>query len=199
MRTDLLANNRIPLTQPYSGAPFSYSGTESVPSIPANVVDWVLVELRTGTASGTMAATRAGFVLNNGSVVDLDGVSPLQFSTLTTDAPYYVVIRHRNHLAAMSVTNPLIQNTGGLYDFSAAGQSYGTNGMKNLSGSGIYGIYAGDANATGTVTVSDITTVIPQLNLAGYYSSDVNMSGVVTVSDINMIIPNLNISTQVPN
>ena len=52
MNTSLLTGGYIPTTQPYSGAPWSYSGTESVGSIPALVVDWILVELRTRYSSG---------------------------------------------------------------------------------------------------------------------------------------------------
>ncbi|MEZ5196305.1 MAG: hypothetical protein R2764_07890 [Bacteroidales bacterium] len=37
----------IPFNQPYNQAPWNYSGTESVASIPNNdIIDWVLVELR---------------------------------------------------------------------------------------------------------------------------------------------------------
>ena len=47
MRTTLNAGNLLPLTQPFTGAPFNYAGTESVGSIPnANIVDWVLIEHR---------------------------------------------------------------------------------------------------------------------------------------------------------
>ncbi|MCD4697857.1 MAG: VCBS repeat-containing protein, partial [Bacteroidales bacterium] len=42
--------DHIPLSQPYNIAPWDYTGTESFVSIPnANVVDWVLVELRDTT------------------------------------------------------------------------------------------------------------------------------------------------------
>ncbi|RLD53861.1 MAG: hypothetical protein DRJ05_15745, partial [Bacteroidetes bacterium] len=57
----------LPLTQPYGGSPWNYSGAESVTSIPANVVDWILVELRDAPDAGsaipsTMIAQQAAFL-----------------------------------------------------------------------------------------------------------------------------------------
>ena len=49
----------IPLTQPYNGAPWNYTGTESVATIPAGVVDWVLPELReAATPAQALPATK---------------------------------------------------------------------------------------------------------------------------------------------
>ncbi|HSP88887.1 MAG TPA: hypothetical protein VLN45_12195, partial [Ignavibacteriaceae bacterium] len=53
MTTTLLNNGHLPLTQPYNQNPWNYNGTESVSSIPSNVVDWILVELRTDITSST--------------------------------------------------------------------------------------------------------------------------------------------------
>ncbi len=141
MTIALNTNNFIPLAQPYSGSPWNYTGTESVASIPTGVVDWVLIELRTGTAASTMANRRACFILSNGNIVDLDGTSPVKFDE-TDSNNYYVVIRHRNHLAvmsanALSLTSSLagVYSTGGssTYNFSSAQtQAFGTNAMKDL-------------------------------------------------------------------
>ncbi|MGC8866527.1 MAG: hemoblobin-interacting domain-containing protein, partial [Bacteroidales bacterium] len=63
MTTDLQQNGIIPLNQPYNTAPWNYSGTESVASVPANIVDWVLVELRDADIpdNATPATTLAGW------------------------------------------------------------------------------------------------------------------------------------------
>lgn len=105
MSTTLNANGKIPLAQPFGSAPWSYNGPESVPSIPNNlIVDWVLVELRTGTAANTSVAKRAGFLRNDGFIVDLNGASQLVFPNVDPSANYYVVVYHRNHLKVMSST-----------------------------------------------------------------------------------------------
>ena len=56
MNTALNVQNLIPLGQPYNVSPWNYTGTEQVGSIPnANVVDWVLVELRETTGDASTA------------------------------------------------------------------------------------------------------------------------------------------------
>ena len=109
MTTTLNTNNLIPLNSntAYSTSTYGYTAS-TVTSIPDSVVDWVLVELRTGTASGTKVATRAAFLKSDGTIVDTNGISPLQFTGLG-DGNYYVVVRHRNHLAIMSAVSNSIK------------------------------------------------------------------------------------------
>ncbi|MEE9431196.1 MAG: hypothetical protein V3V16_09160, partial [Melioribacteraceae bacterium] len=64
------------------------------------VVDWVLVELRDENNSSTILESQSVFVLQDGSVVDLDGISPVHFSH--SSGNYYISVKHRNHLAVMS-------------------------------------------------------------------------------------------------
>lgn len=85
-----------PTTQPY--APY-YNGTETVTTVPANIVDWVLVELR--YPAETVVATKAAFLTKDGNVVDLDGISPVHFSQLTT-TDFYIAIKHRNHIGVLT-------------------------------------------------------------------------------------------------
>jgi hypothetical protein len=209
MTIALNTNNFIPLAQPYNAAPWNYTGTESVASIPTGVVDWVLVELRTGTAASTTVQKRACFILNTGSIVDLDGTSPVEFDK-TSGNSYYVVIRHRNHLAIMSANALTLSSslsgsylTGGSteYDFSTAQtQAYtsGTNPMTVLIGGG-FGMIAGDVNKSNVVTAADISPIISNLNASNYHDADVNMSAIVTAADITPIISNINKATNVPN
>ncbi len=73
----------------------------SIPSIPGNeVVDWVLVQLRDKTDESIILQSQSAFVLEDGSVVELDGSSPISFS-FPADS-YYISVKHRNHLAVMS-------------------------------------------------------------------------------------------------
>ena len=101
MTTSLNTAGYIPMSHPYAVAPWNYGGTESVTGIPAGVVDWVLVQLRTGTDSASTVATRAAFIKSDGTIVDVDGTSTVVFSGVASGS-YYVVVRHRNHLAVMS-------------------------------------------------------------------------------------------------
>ena len=62
MSTDLAANSLIPSSQPYNQQPWNYAGSENVSTFSQNIVDWVLVELRTGTGSSTIVARRAALL-----------------------------------------------------------------------------------------------------------------------------------------
>ena len=91
-------------------------GTEAVATFPPNVVDWVMIELRSD--STTIVSRRAELLLSDGSVVDIDGSSPVKFKGIS-DGNYYIVIKHRNHLPIMSANPISLSSTNSLlYDFS---------------------------------------------------------------------------------
>lgn len=154
MSTALLAASQIPLNDPYGNSAFAAS-------IPANVVDWIEVEIR--SAPGTTVKSYSFFVDNNGNVLNTDGSVVTKLTGLTK-ASYYVAVRHRNHLGAM---------TASAVDFTAAGpfafnfgtaapaSIYGTNAMRNIGGT--YALWAGDTDGNGTVQfttgTSDITPI----------------------------------------
>ncbi|MBI5471265.1 MAG: VCBS repeat-containing protein [Ignavibacteriae bacterium] len=195
MRTSI--RTLLPLSQPYTGAPWNYAGTESVPSIPDDVVDWVLIELRTGTASNTKVAARAGFVKSNGTVVDIDGSSSLSFDGVAS-GNYYLVVRHRNHLPVMSATAVSLSQAGNLYDFSSSQtMAFGSSALSQLE-NGVFGLVAGDVNLSAIVSSSDANAVFSIFNQSGYLLEDANLSGITTATDANAIFSNLNRSSQVP-
>ena len=181
----------IPLSQPYSVSPWNYSGTENVGVIPNNdVVDWVLVEVRetAGDASTATAATtigkRAGFLLKDGSIVDLDGISPLVFSAIATQN-IFAVVYHRNHLPILSAY-PL-SATGYLYNFNftnGESQVYGGSaGHKELS-SGIWGMFSGNALPDAQIDNKDKNDVWEiEKGSLGYYNGDLDMDRQVDASD----------------
>ncbi len=206
MNTSLKVGGEIPLDQPYNVSPWFYTGTENVPSIPDDVVDWVLVDLRdaTGAAAAnpsTSVEMQAAFILNNGSVVGLDGSSVLQFSATISIDPY-VVVWHRNHLGVLSATSPL-PGTGGIYyyDFSTAlGQAHGAGLGFKLIDTGVYGMAGGDANGDGQINTTDKTLWVGQAGTKGYKATDFNMDTQVNNTDKNdVLIENQDLSTQVPD
>ena len=87
----------IPLTQPFNKAPWNYYGTENVSSIPANITDWLLIELRSDESK--IEARKAAFIRNDGIIVNLNG-SP--FTITANSGFYYIVVHHRNHLSVSS-------------------------------------------------------------------------------------------------
>jgi lysophospholipase L1-like esterase len=196
MFTTLNQNENIPLSQPYNIAPWNYNGDERVAAIPPGVVDWILVELRKGTSSSSRVARRAAFLKQDGSIVDLDGISQVKFKNITAGG-YYVVIMHRNHLAVMSADTVSIPNLN-VYDFTESqSKAYGTNPMTNLGG-GKYGMIVGDNNNDGVISVSDYNEIAKHLSQKGYYIPDDNMNGIVSLSDYNFVAGNLFKYSQVP-
>ncbi len=199
MSTALNDNGYLPLSQPFNSSPWNYGGSESVSSIPAGVVDWVLVELRTGTAADTRVASRAAFLKKDGTIVDLDGTSQVKFLGLLPDN-YYIVIRHRNHLAVMSANAvTLSENSSTLYDFTTGTAQYYGADAKQLE-TGVYGMYTGDASANGQVQTSDKNDYWKsQVGTNGYKSADFNLNGEVQTSDKNDYWKNnVGRGTQVP-
>jgi hypothetical protein len=199
MTTTLNTSTLIPLNSNDAYSTVTYGYTEStVGSIPfPNIVDWVLVELRTGTAAGTKVATRAAFLKSDGTIVDTDGISPVHFSSLL-DGNYYIVIRHRNHLAIMSSSAIPLNGSSTLYDFSTAQlQAYGTNPMVALSG-GVFGMYPGDASNDGQIDADDRALTWNERNLTGYRDEDVTLDGQVDADDRATTWNNRNIVSQLP-
>lgn len=109
MNDDLRSNNLLPLQEPFSAAGFiqlapggGETTTTAVFSITGSdaIVDWVLVELRDKNDASRIMATRSALLQRDGDIVDVDGVSSVNFDVCADD--YYVAIRHRNHLSVMS-------------------------------------------------------------------------------------------------
>lgn len=200
----------LPLSQPYAdpvydGTPMEYdTGTESVAAWTgalANAVDWVLVEVRTSTAAASKIATRAGILMSDGSIRDVDGTSDLIFTGFAT-GDYFVVVRHRNHVPIMS--NAVVTFSGStpapLYDLTVEANIYsgvGTNGAKDL-GSGAFGLYAGDADGSGGTGAPDNAVRTGELGFTGYRLGDFDLSGAVGAPDNALLVPNFGKLTLVP-
>lgn len=198
MTTTLQNLNLLPLNQPYNTSPWNYSGTESVAAIPANVTDWVLVELRNASTPSTVIARRAAFILNTGMVVDLDGSSPVSFVGFES-GNYHIAIRHRNHLSVRTATAQALSPTATLYDFTTAqGAAYQNpaitgNTALTAMGGGVFAMWGGDANSNGNVRASgpsnDQNAILQRLGgntsliLTGIYTpEDLNLNGNVRYS-----------------
>ena len=196
MTTALKTAGLVPLAHPYGGSPWKYLGMESVASVPAGVVDWVLVSLRTGTDSASTVATRAAFIKSDGTIVDTSGTAPVVFSSVAAGS-YYVVIEHRNHLAVMSHDPVALSAGSALYDFTTGlAQYYGSDAC--FLATDKYGLWGGDADASGDVVAQDRTETWNKRNQAGYLLSDVDLSGDVVALDRTMTWNNRNKFSQVP-
>ena len=97
----------IPFEQPYNASPWNYNGNETIDDSFINsnkIVDWVLVELRTGVSPGSatnVVARRAVPITEDGFIIDPNyGTTNAKFNV--DPGEYFIVVYHRNHLAVMS-------------------------------------------------------------------------------------------------
>ena len=206
----------MPLDQPYNPSlpyygnntpTWLYSGTESLAHVQYYAIDWILIELRDATiaanaTSGTMVAQYPAFVMDDGTVVSLNGTHALNINHIFINN-MYVVVWHRNHLGIMNPTglNPIFGTTE-TYDFSTgSSQVYGgATGYTELK-TGIWGMVSGDSNGDQVVNDTDKTAAWDtEAGEAGYKGYDLNLDGEVNNLDKNDFwIPNNPTSSQVPN
>ena len=162
-------------SSPYSEAPKTVSYT-----VPDTVTDWVLLQFRS-ISDGSAIASKSCFVSNHGYVIDPEGYSTnISLGSIgISPGSYYIVVKHRNHLAIMSNSTVLIN---GLtkYDFTTGSDKYyGTiNGAKQLE-TGVWGMIAGDVDGSGDFGPFDLINVRSGIvnGETGYLSKDVDLSG----------------------
>lgn len=181
--------NLIPFDQPYDSAPYDYFGSENLNAIPNNMVDWVLVEARSGTpvvAGNRQTVTEetvAGILLSNGDVVATDGVSPLSFSNLTIGQSYYFCIRHRNHLDVLTRDSYQASGSIELNLTQNVNSAFGEEQLKP-SDDGFTLLHAGDFNLDGVIQVTDFDKwQIDPAQISVYDVIDANLDGVVQNTD----------------
>jgi uncharacterized protein YjdB len=149
------------LTVPDPATIFATTGEDAI-------TDWVSVELRDKTDNTLLLAQRAGLVQRDGDVIDLNGELGLRFKGLDVD-DYYVVVRHRNHLGAMTAAPKtpemladLIDFTvveTGFFDFGAGKNIYDYTGLAQapLTGNaasnktGYFALWGGDFDGDGKI------------------------------------------------
>lgn len=203
MTTHLSTLSDFPLQQPFNQAPWNYTSTleaiGSINDLPANVVDWVLVELYDANDPSLLVAQQAALLLHDGTVVAYDAAlnsinaNGIHFSGIVPNHAFYIAVRSRNHLASMSAIPIAIPNN--TYDFTvAAQQALGQHQLKELAPN-VFAQYAGDFNADGVITVEDfneLTTQIGQFSNS-YNHLDVDFDGEVLIQDFNAYAPNASV------
>lgn len=198
-------NSNLPDSQVFRSAPWNYHGTESVSSIPNDsIVDWVLVELRQApmpnqATDTSIVGRRAGFLLSNGNIVDLDGYSPLLINT-NRSGRMFVVVHHRTHIPVQSSDSLGMSSNRLIFDFTTSmGGAYGnTNPLKEVA-PGVYAMYCGRVatNTSNIIGNSDRTEAWNDRNTVGYHVADVNLDGVVDAADRSQIFNNQGVQSQV--
>lgn len=209
MQTDLRDQGLLPLTQPYQGSPWNYSGDEQVTTIPPGVVDWVLIEWRDASApalanNSAYIWRKAAFLKNDGAIVDMDGSNLPWIGNPQLSGSLYILVHHRNHLSVISNFGAALLDDLYEYDFSdQLNKAYGgTTGYKQIGSSPLrFGMVSGDGDANGSISLNqDIDGVWnSDAGMKGYLPGDYNLNGHVQNQDKNdKLLPNTGKTSAVP-
>ncbi|MBK6343797.1 MAG: hypothetical protein IPF41_14750 [Flavobacteriales bacterium] len=198
MRDNLRVLPSFPLTEPFTALGYAHvgGGGEAVaaPVLTTTgnnaIVDWAVVELRSGGEPATVLATRSALVQRDGDVVASDGLNPVSFPVAPGN--YHVAIRHRNHLGAMTATPVALSAAATTVDFRLASlATYGTEARKTIAGAfPAEALWAGDVTFNsmlqyvGTDNDRDPILVriggsVPTNTASGYLPEDVTLDGTV--------------------
>ncbi|MEQ1553918.1 MAG: hypothetical protein ABL929_07065 [Ferruginibacter sp.] len=175
-----------------------------------NVVDWVFLELRnSGAAPTTVLATRSALLLRDGSIVDMDGISPVYFKNVgvASNPSEYITVRHRNHLGIRSLNATTLDIIGSpvptTIDLSVNAASLFNSFGANIGGSGIFGLYGGNSNSNNSLRITGATSAISDLEkiksvlgtsplISNIYSeADVNMNRIVRITGATAAVSDL--------
>ena len=170
--------------QPYKNAPWNYPGNEGSEIYSPDVVDWVLVSLRTSPeeASSTIFKT-SGLLFKDGTVQNT-GACPVVNPTQTL----FVAIEHRNHIGAVSHDAVAVVNNKISYDFTKR-QSYVPAGLPasgQLQVGSVFCLFAADSYKTSfaEVNANDASIWLNENGKFGLYKlSDFNLDGEINAND----------------
>jgi hypothetical protein len=173
-----------PSGQPYQAAPWNYSGTETVSSYDSDVVDWVLISLRTNISDANSVVYKSAALLRKTGTVTLVSACPL----LNPSQSYSVIVEHRSHIGAASHQPiPIIANKI-TYDFTLQ-QSYvpinvPSSGQQKAGA--IYCLFAGDCSKSSFSEVNANDGTIWRTDngkFARYLLTDFNLDGEINAND----------------
>jgi len=169
----------LPNNQPYSGAPWNYTGTEVITNFPTTMVDWLLVVLR--DSNFDIVDMQACQLHEDGSVLDVNG-NQIQFSVSDVNALYHISVHQKSHLAVVGEID-----ANGNVDFTIPGNALGFAQTKTVNG--IEALYAGDYDSNGVINNWDFNWWVLWAALISndqYLSIDGDNSGIINNLDYNL-------------
>ncbi|GGG14467.1 hypothetical protein GCM10011344_13840 [Dokdonia pacifica] len=188
MRDSLRENGLLPTTSPYGDG--ATVDPTVFTTIGANaIVDWVLVELRSGADNDntTVVNSTAALLQRDGDIVGLDGTSNITFTEDAGD--YFIAIRHRNHIGILAAVPAPLSSTASTLDFTQDPAFAKGENLALSEVNGTFAMIAGDADGSSQILNTDITEA---LSLAGgseaYSTADADMNGFVLNSDIQLLV-----------
>jgi len=172
-------------------SPYSQDQLNYGEQLPTNVVDWILVQVRSGQ-TGAIVHSKSAFIRNDGVIVypSASANKPLPIPYTPSNNSYHVIVRHRNHLDIQSAGAVTVGYSSPTtpYDMTSSSNVYASGSASvRTRASGEVTMWPGDGSGNGLVTASDRNIVWRQNNgLIEYNVADYNMNGIVSASDANI-------------
>ncbi len=183
MQSTLLPSNLLPMAQPFNSDPYFYLGDETL-SYTMDVVDWILLELRSAADPTQIVAKRAGLLLADGTIVDQFGKPCISFN-YTPAGTYYIAVRPRTNLSVISASPVTLPNLVS-YDFTIPANVAGNEQLKQLP-NGVYVAYAGDYDRNVVINAADYNLwKSDSAATLQYLTIDGDGNGVVNSIDYNL-------------
>jgi hypothetical protein len=191
------SGNLIPKISPYNAGTvisnsnvFNNGGISGVGLSQNDIVDWVWIEIRSGSDDTLIVDDIAALAQRDGDVVAIDGTSDVTLRVLVGE--YYVIVKHRNHLSAMTLNKIPLSVAATSVDFTTnTTATYGSNAQVQLSNEDM-ALWSGNVNNDIIVQYSGTTPDSPSilatvLNDAGNFlnSPTYSVNG-YNMHDINM-------------
>ncbi len=194
-----------PAGQPYNLAPWNYSGNEGADFTDTDYdnlsVDWILLSLRKDINKSDQITQTAALLQKDGSLRFMDNC-PLE---VMSDGPFYIVVEHRNHMAAMSPNLISVQNGVLTYDFTTQDSYTGDAGFGQIElAPGIWGMYTGDIRQDADSESYDINALdkavwdVNNGQFDEYIPADLNFDGDINGQDKAIWLRNNGVSSRVP-
>ena len=118
------------------------------------------------------------------AIVHTNGEASVEIPAVVSGNPYYIAVKHRNHVETWSKL-PISFSTNTInYFFDGPDKAFNNNLL--LQADGKYVIYGGDVNQDGVVDQNDIDNIHNAANTftTGYMSADANGDGIVDALDM---------------
>jgi hypothetical protein len=190
----------FPSSDPYSAAPLNVKFTHvqngatqtttagiltTNDNTPDDIVDWIFVELRSGTSgSSTVAYTQAALLQRDGDIVNAtNGLTAVEFPNAPA-GNYFVTIRHKNHLGFRTTNKVAMTTSTPALDFTNNSISlFGTTATVTIGS--VEAMNAGDGDSDGSLDSIDSAIWENQNGSFNNYSdnSDYNLDASVDALD----------------
>ena len=161
-----------------------YVNSVIVEKFSGTITDTITVELHNEVTYSTVVYRAKGIELHQDGTCNSSGKGYISIPSVY-NGNYYITIKTRNHLETTSSTPVSFATRMIDYNFTdIASKTFGNNMI--FLNKGIYGLFAGDLNRDGLITVIDDRSPIQTASLVsakGYIIQDINGDGIVTFVD----------------